>query len=205
MSHYYYTPANVFFVGILFSFGLVLISYTGYKEKPGTKKLSDDQLTTLAGICALITVIVPTSCCDSGDTTINCTRDFLFGHTDKIYNGLHLISAGLFIVILGWMCVKKFTLGDNEKLNKLYRICGYIVWSSVGLIALIIALDKLTQLDFDKLLPNYVFVLEAVALYSFAIAWLLKGHIDEDIAELKNRLLKKKPKEDADDSSSDTK
>ena len=190
MSHYYYTSSGIFFIGILFSFGLVLMAYKGY-DKDSDEQVSDDQLTSLAGLFAIITVIIPTSCCDSGDASIICTDGYLLGHSSMIYNTLHLISAGLFIVILGWMCIYKFTRSTNSesmKKHRLYRICGYIIWGAVGCIALIILLDKLTSLDFDMLLPSYVLILESIALYAFAIAWLVKGHIYEDFKAIRTKI-----------------
>jgi len=193
MSHYYYTASSIFFVGILFSFGLVLMSYKGYKKEED-ERFSDDQVTSIAGLFALITVIIPTSCTDSGDVTISCAGDYLFGHTNAIFNTIHLTSAGLFILILGWMCVYKFTRSTKPAsmyYHRFYRICGYVVWAAVGCIALIIAIDEFTNLDADTLIPGYVFVFESVALYAFAIAWLVKGKVTRNLKDFKKQLFKK--------------
>ena len=191
ISHYYYTNGSVFFIGILFSFALILLSYKGHKPKKD-EFFSDNILTNLAGLFALATVIIPTSCCNSGDETLKCIEDYLFGHQDGFFNTIHLICAGLFIFILGWMCIFKFTKStrpERKKYNKLYKVCGYIVWTCVALIAFLFAIDKWTQLDLDTLIPGYTFILESIALYAFAIAWLVKGHLKEDWLQLKQRLL----------------
>jgi len=192
MSHYYYTSSSVFFIGILFSFGLVLMAYRGY-DKDSDERFSDDQMTSMAGIFALITVIIPTSCLDSGDANIVCVDGYLLGHCSMIYNTIHLLSAGLFILILGWMCVYKFTRSTNPesmKKHKLYRICGYTVWASVGAIAILISIEKLINIKVDDYLFGYVFILESVALYAFAIAWLVKGRVNEDFKAMKTKLFK---------------
>ena len=193
ISHYYYTSSSVFFIGILFSFGLILLSYKGYRTEVD-EKVSDDFITSLAGIFILIAVIIPTSCCNSGDDSIKCGGIYLLGHINGIANTIHLVSAAIFIFILGWMCVYKFTRSKTEggkKYHTLYKICGYIVWVCVGLIAIIFALDEFTSIDFDILIPGYTFILESIALYAFAVAWLVKGKISEDVKQIRKRLFNK--------------
>ena len=189
MSHYYYTPSNIFFVGILFSFGLVLMAYVGY-EKDSDERFSDDFLTTWAGFFALATVIIPTSCCDSGDADIICGNGYLLGHTSIVYNTIHLVCAGLFIVILGWMCIYKFTRSTNPesmKKHRLYKICGYTIWGAVGCIALLIAIEKIFKVKVDDYFFGYVFIFESIALYAFAVAWLVKGKVYQDFKDIKTK------------------
>lgn len=63
MSHYYYLSfSSLLFIIILSSFGLFLISYKGYKIDKTTEKISDDWLTNIGGIAALIVVFIPTYC-----------------------------------------------------------------------------------------------------------------------------------------------
>ncbi len=189
MSHYYYTSSSIFFTGILFAFGLVLMAYRGY-EKDSDERFSDDQLTSFAGLFALITVIIPTSCYDSGDPAIICKDGYLLGHCSMGLNTLHLIAAGLFIIILGWMCIYKFTRSTKEvsmKKHRLYKICGFTIWAAVGSIGILIAIEKIFKIKVDDYLFGYVFILEAVALYAFAIAWLVKGKIDRDFKQLKTK------------------
>jgi hypothetical protein len=45
ISHYYYPKSAVFFIAILFAFGLLLISYKGYEKDKDTEKLSDNLIT----------------------------------------------------------------------------------------------------------------------------------------------------------------
>ena len=116
LSHSYYTPASIFFIGILFSFGIVLIAYKGYPaKKDDGERFSDDFLTTLAGVSILVTVIIPTKCTGSGHELAFCGDGYLFGHADSLKNGIHLLSAAVFLFILGLMCVKRFTKNDKLK------------------------------------------------------------------------------------------
>ncbi|MFK7813670.1 MAG: hypothetical protein AB8B59_14345, partial [Maribacter sp.] len=55
ISHYYYQPlSSIIFIIILSTFGLFLLSYKGYKIDAETEKISDDLLTNIGGISALI-------------------------------------------------------------------------------------------------------------------------------------------------------
>ena len=84
------------------------------------------------------------------------------------------------------MCVKKFTLSPNISLAKkrFYRTCGYIIYTCLLIILIFIAIEKLFEINFDKDIPGYVFILESIAVWSFGIAWLVKGKIKDDIARL---------------------
>ena len=72
MSHYYYQPlSSLLFIIVLSSFGLFLISYKGYKIDSTTEKISDDLLTNIGGISALIVVFIPTYCLESNSISID--------------------------------------------------------------------------------------------------------------------------------------
>jgi hypothetical protein len=189
LSHYYYTPASIFFIGIFSVFGLVLISYKGYDpDKTKNEKLSDDLITTVAGFSILVAVMIPTTCYDSGMQLSFCEDGYLFGHKDKIKGTIHLISAGIFLVLLGWMCIKQFTKSTNEDKktkNSIYRICGSIVWACVGLLIVVFLIEKILHIDLNDTIRGYTFILESIAAWAFGIAWLIKGKIDEDWSETK--------------------
>ncbi len=194
ISHYYYlTLSSLLFIIILSSFGLFLISYKGYKIDPETEKVSDDLVTNIAGLAALIVVFIPTSCLDSASDIIaafcNSCENPLFGHTDKIKGTIHLISAGVFIFSMGWMSKYKFTRSDNQRNNRIYRFCGNIVWSSIGVLIILVILEKL-KIHF-WMDTYYVFILETCAIIPFGVSWLIKGKVIEDTIKLKNKFIKK--------------
>jgi hypothetical protein len=178
ISHYYYTSSSVFFIGILFSFGLVLIAYRGYPIDPDSnEKYSDDWITTLAGIFIIVTVVIPTSCKDSLGDLQFCAEGYLFGHGNKTIGIIHLISAGAFLFFLGLMCYGKFTMGKSLSLKKkrLYKICGILIWICIGLLIVLFVLEWILNKDFNSYLPGYTFYLETLAVWAFGIAWLVKG------------------------------
>ena len=140
MSYYYYAPGAVFFIGILTAFGLVLLTYEGHprlKESDSgfkRERLSDNAIITLAGIFILIVVFLPTRAEGPLYTSVYVKNgcNYLFGHNNEVKNSVHLISAGLFLVLLGCMCFSKFTLNHKSIRTKLYKICGIIIWGMCG-------------------------------------------------------------------------
>ena len=183
ISHYYYTSASIFFVGILFAFGLVLISYVGYaKDKSKNEKVSDDLITTIAGIAILITVLIPTACTGSGGSIKFCANGYLFGHENGILGAIHLVSAAVFLFALGFMCIYNFTRNkDLVNKNKFYRTCGILVWSCIGLLVVLFSVEKLFSIEIDDYVFGYTFYLETIAVWAFGAAWLIKGKIKNDI------------------------
>lgn len=187
MSHYYYySLSSILFIVVLSSFGLFLISYKGYQKDSSNEKISDDFLTNIGGFAILIVVLIPTQCANSESVTIDalCASENypLLGHMNKTLNIIHLISAGIFIFTMGWMSKYKFTRGQNQANNKIYRLCGNIVW---GAIALLIVLVIIAFFQENFQITKYdVFILETVALVPFGISWLIKGEAMEDIKGL---------------------
>lgn len=191
ISHYYYqSVSSLIFIIILSTFGLFLISYKGYKIDKTTESVSDDFITNIGGFAAMIVVIIPTWCSGSESNLVDVictTKDYpLLGHNSKLLNTIHLISAGIFILSMGWMSRFKFIRGNDE--NKyLYKLCGNIVFIAVVLLILCIILEKL-NINFP-LKDYYVFILETVAIIPFGISWLVKGKTIEDIKELKGLII----------------
>ncbi|WP_420551630.1 hypothetical protein [Tenacibaculum aiptasiae] len=186
MSHYYYkTLSSLLFIIILSTFGLFLISYKGYKIDKETEKISDDFITNIGGIAALIVVFVPTHCSGSKSFFIDklCSNNLLplLGHNNDFKTFIHLLSAGIFILSMGWVSKYKFTRGENKTYNKVYRLCGNIVFGSVAILAIIMIIS-LFKKEFQ--LTNYdVFIFETIAVIPFSISWLIKG---QTINYLKN-------------------
>ncbi|MDD7885987.1 hypothetical protein [Flavivirga sp. 57AJ16] len=194
ISHYYYcTLSSLFFIIILSAFALFLISYKGYKKDPATEVISDDFITNIGGLAALIVVFVPTQCIGSTSASIDliCERkDYpLFGHDNMIKNIIHIISAAIFILSMGWMSKYKFTRNKGDINNKLYRICGNIVFISVGLIFFMIILEKLEIGKGLWFFKYYVFIFETTAVVPFGISWLIKGKVIDDMRHFKNTYL----------------
>ncbi|GAA3591950.1 hypothetical protein Q4Q39_05325 [Flavivirga amylovorans] len=186
MSHYYYaTLSSLFFIIILSAFALFLISYRGYKKDATSEIISDDIITNIGGFAALVVVFVPTCCTDSNSAIIDliCKNENypLFGHKSAATNAIHLISAAIFILSMGWMSKYKFTRNKDDVNNKLYNICGNIVFISVALILVMIILEKLGVGTGSLFFKYYVFIFETTAVIPFGISWLVKGKAIDDV------------------------
>jgi len=192
ISHYYYpTLSSLFFIIILSAFGLFLISYKGYTKDINSEQISDNFLTNIGGFAALIVVFIPTVCAESASEAIDliCKNETypLFGHDNKTLNIIHLISAGVFILCMGWMSKYKFTKGNKTMHNKIYKTCGNLVFISVGLLISGIILEKL---DLNFLINTYyVYFFETVAVIAFGISWLVKGKALENFTDFKEKIM----------------
>ncbi|MCB4799081.1 hypothetical protein [Neotamlana laminarinivorans] len=185
ISHYYYKPLpSLFFIIILSVFGLFLLSYKGYKFDSKTETISDDILTNIGGIAALVVVFVPTCCKESLSASIDIVcRDGnypLLGHGNTFKNTIHLVAAGVFMFTMGWMSKFKFTRSSNDVNNTIYKICGNLVWASIALIVVFIILE-----DYDIVLTKYyVFIFETTAIIPFGISWLVKGEVLDNVSDI---------------------
>jgi hypothetical protein len=189
ISHYYYSRSAVFFIAILSTFGLLLISYKGYEKDKDTEIFSDNLITHIGGIAALLVVLLPTTCngSNSAEITDMCQQNYpLFGHDNTIVWIIHLISAGVFLFIMGYMSLFRFTKGkitDEKKTkNRIYRICGITVWVSIGILGIESIFQNFHFSEYD------VFIFETISVVAFGIAWLVKGEAIKDIIDLKNKL-----------------
>ncbi len=187
ISHFYYGKfSSLYFIIVLATFALFLISYKGYTIDSATEKLSDDLITNIGGFAALIVVIIPTKCSESASAAIDiiCSDGYqhLLEHNDKTQNIIHLVSAGIFILSMGWMSKYKFTRGENDLNNKLYKFCGNMVFITLGILVVFTVLDRF-EVSFP-LKNYYVFIFETIAIIPFGISWLIKGKAIDDVKEM---------------------
>ena len=192
ISHYYYsTLPSLIFIIILSAFGLFLLSYKGYKIDKATETISDDFLTNIGGLAALIVVFIPTSCVGSTNSIIDAMCKAcelpLFGHNKDWANITHLVSAGVFILCMGWMSRYKFTRGSDDGNHKLYKWCGNAVFISVALILVCIAIEHFITDEF-LIHDYYVYIFETTAVIPFGISWLVKGKAIDDVKAMGRRM-----------------
>ncbi len=192
LSHYYYaTLSSLFFIIILSAFALFLISYKGYKKDVKTEQISDDFLTNIGGFAALIVVFIPTVCEGSTSLAIDqlcITKHYpLFGHDHATFRTIHLVSAGVFILCMGWMSKYKFTRGHKDLHNSIYKICGNVVFVSVALLIVGILLER-KNINF-LINDFYVYIFETIAVIAFGVSWLVKGEALENITAFKDKMM----------------
>jgi hypothetical protein len=154
ISHYHGTGMRNVFVGLLSAVGVFLLSYRGY----GARDWFAGQF---AGSFALLVAVFP----NTGKTT-----------------AVHFTAAALFFVILALTSLLLFTRSSESKedqpngkrrRNVVYIVCG---WGILGCVALIAAYNLFLEgrsSGLDSAGP--VFWLEALAIWFFALSWLVKG------------------------------
>lgn len=165
ISQYFYSTAGILLVGVLSAVGLFLISYKGPQK-------IDDIITNLAGVFALGIAFFPT------DTDLNSKCLLFTFPANKVVTTVHYVSAALFFISLAANSFFLFTRTDKKMItlqkqqrNHVYKTCGI-------LIIVFIALVPVCNIEKVKIwlnLPYATFALEALALLTFGISWLIKG------------------------------
>lgn len=188
-AHYFAPNLGALFSGTLCAIGVFLVYYPGHPPQDRVwmirplrnrlgewlrRLLTDSRVTTLAGLGAIGTALVPTVVGD------RCRGGLGEAGTGALCSeGLHLVCASLFLGALAYMSLVQFTQSDRppetwtreKRLSNLtYTICGSVMVLCLALIVLHYALDK--GLPFPS---HPVFLLEAVAVWAFAFSWLVKG------------------------------
>ncbi len=180
ISHYYYSESNVLFIGLLFAYGLYLFSYRGYKkDKNKLDFINDNWVTNFAGILIIMVAFIPTKANSQLIDTYHLFNPPR-GHNNGTLNTIHLICATGFFMIMAYLSYFRFTRSDNlhdseydriikKRRNKMYRICAVMVLLSL---VFILVFDFLIKPPFS---PFIVLIGEAVALFFFGLAWLVKS------------------------------
>lgn len=181
ISHYYYTNLREIFTGTLCATGLFLIRYKG-NGNPSIWK-NDNILTNISGIMALGVALIPTNPDD-----FKAKIYTLIPSTEKWLGYLHYGFGAVFFLILALLAINVFTIGQlnetrspksilNE--NNIYKVCGY----SILIFTILIPISELL-----KWFPYSTLVFEALSLFAFGIAWLIKGRALGDQGKIGEKL-----------------
>ncbi len=171
------TYYSIFAVGtfmiVLGSAGILLINYKGYNKV-------DDITATIAGIFGLLICLFPMT--NASDPTSRTGVLHLVSTTSNVF---HCISAFGFFGVLAFMSFFLFTKTDGnvtkqKKIkNIIYRVCGIGMLGSFALLLL-------------NLIPgvnvyNLTWIVEAIALFFFAISWIVKSDVTPFLQDSKNK------------------
>lgn len=186
LSAYYYVPhLRDLLVGVLWAIGAFLVFYRGYTTVPRafqnlptwlSRHMTDTKLTTLAGIGALATALLPT--CNG----YACASGFFIA-------ALHLAGSVTFLGTLAVLSICAFTESDSpreswnaEKIwsNRVYTTCGWTI------VACLVAAGFVLWLKIESIGPvsQPVFWLESLAIWAFGFSWLVKGDAIQDVLSL---------------------
>ena len=177
-SLYYYTGSVIAFTAIISSFSVVLISYTGY-PKGVKEKWSDNLITTIAGIMAAIVVIVPAASGGPNPLYDYYDQPYLLGYEEgPVRDMIHIVCTVIFISLLGSMPFFKFVLSPNisRPIYRFYKVSGLVVWGAMLALGILFLVEKVGSVDVTSWFPDYIFWLETIAVWSFSMAWMVKGH-----------------------------
>lgn len=161
ISAYYYSVMRDVFVGSLWAIAIFLICYR--------YDYLDDIASTLAGVCAIGVSLFPTA--PDVDPT---PRQSAIGWA-------HLSFASCFFLILALMAIFLFRRTDQDtptsrklQRNMVYLSCGIAILACIALAACIVLVPNLAGASWlQRLHP--IFWLEALSIFSFGIAWFVKG------------------------------
>lgn len=180
ISEFYYSDGRDLFIAVLFAIGFFFLAYTGHR-KEDDERVSDFTLAKLAGVAVLGVAFLPTTAGDPSAYPTPLVHEVLGA---RLAAGLHYLCAGVFFVSLAVFCHAKFRRGDatdpdKQRRNRVYTACGWVIYAMVALLGALGAVNALApgRLDADRF--ALVFWLEAVAVWAFAVAWLVKGRAAE--------------------------
>lgn len=173
ISMYYNTVMRNVFVSILAATALFMFAYRGY-----------DYRDRIAGISAFVFALGIAFFPPGKDMIINCNYDIPQLQRADWVRTVHLISAVLYFITLAFISFFLFTRTDKKNVvytsqkkirNRLYRVCGIIIFGSLILIALWMFFFENKFSGFEKYHP--IFWLETLALVAFGVSWLVKGEV----------------------------
>lgn len=202
ISDYYHTILRDVFVGVIVAIGLFLIAYPGHQAETG-QVLSDDRMTSLAGVAALGVAFFPNEQRLQGaslgganlgganlgganlqSANLESPLQLLLGHQAAAIG--HYLSALIFLTLLGVMCLRRFAKSAKPGRRRIYQICGGTILV-MTLCVLVASWFKVRGPSGPQGFVNgYLLVLwfEAIAVWAFSIAWLTKGRADLALARL---------------------
>ena len=172
ISSYYHTPLRDIFVGTMSAIGVFLMSYRGHDR-------AESWTANIGCVAALGVALCP----------LDADSDPLFQKSLTGY--LHTVFGGVFFVTLAFYSLVHFPRssgkdGDDEphvwERNAIYRSSGLIILTSLMFMCgyLFFLPHHWKRLANDW---NFLFIMETIATWSFAVAWLTKGRmIVADIA-----------------------
>lgn len=180
LSDYYHTVERDIFVGTLTAISLFLLTYPGHGLGAG-EWLSDDRLSSLAGLAGLGVAFFPNEN-PAGQGVLASPAQVFFGpHAAAIG---HYTSALTFLILLALICLGRFARTAKPVRRRIYRACGWtILVMTVGVLAASGFKIK-GPAGPQTFVTDWLVVLwlEAIAIWAFALAWLVKGRADLALA-----------------------
>lgn len=185
ISHFYYTNLRDLFIGTECAVGLFLIRYRGFGNAIWWK--NDNFLTNIAGVVSFGIAFIPVNPLQGMSKV-----DTLVPYYWELLGYLHYGFAATLFFIFSMLAIFVFTKGQNQDAsipvsifneNNIYRFCGY---SILFYITMISVSGWLNLFEYSTLL------FEALSLFSFGLAWLIKGRGLGDKGKIGEKLYREK-------------
>lgn len=181
ISDSFHTSMRDIFVGTLFTIGIFLIGLRGHRDADGNW-YHNDLLTTIMGIAAIGVALFPNSNPHPEATTLS---QHMLGV--NISPSFHYVSAQIFFILIAIYCYTRLPDGAGRFHRHFFLSCGHAI------VILLIGINVTSYLKIAGS-PDYkafvlenklVFWLEAIGLWVFAFAWLVKGRDEMQQARIR--------------------
>ena len=171
ISDYYFSSMRDFVVGALVAIGIFLIAYRDNSSSDDRR--GESGLGIMAGCAAIGLALFPNKPHAMGiETFFHAVMD------DRISVVLHFLSSFVFLTALTVFCLVKFSKDAPARQRLIYFCCGWSIISA-GVVAtfasFVRAFDWFQAQAFVEDW-NLIFWLEALGIWAFCVAWLVKGH-----------------------------
>ena len=182
ISDYYHTLSRDIFVGLLTAIGVFLLCYTGFRREPD-EPVSDDIVTTIAGVAALVVAFVPNRGTLNASMDPEALAQIMFGV--MVCDYIHHLAAGTFMLSTAYLCAYKFARTAKPGRRRIYRFCAWTIVAAFLATAVAATLRKVgTPAQYDFVVNNQlVFWFEAIGVWAFSFSWLTKGRADRALIQ----------------------
>ncbi|MCB1333585.1 MAG: hypothetical protein KDK26_08010 [Roseivivax sp.] len=174
ISDFYHTTYRDIFVGTLCAIGVFLISYRGYRREPG-EWIDDDWLATTAGVASFGLALMPT---ETPAGTVETFTQRIFGV--DLTPVLHYSCALVFFLSIALFCLVKFARTARPGRRRIYQFCGWLILAMLILTAVAAYFKRVVGgPGAEFVLANkLIFWFEAIGIWAFGLAWLVKSRAD---------------------------
>lgn len=174
ISDFYHTTYRDIFVGTLCAIGVFLISYRGYRREPG-ELIDDDWLATVAGFAAFGLALLPTET-PTGQVETFTQRIFGVDLTPV----MHYSCALLFFLSIALFCLWKFARTVRKRRRRVYQFCGWLIVAMLILTAIAAYFKRVVGGPGAAFVLEHklIFWFEAIGIWAFGLAWLVKSRAD---------------------------
>jgi len=186
ISDYYHTLLRDIFVAVMSTIGVFLICYTGYRPEPDLR-LSDDVVTTVAGVAALMVVFLP----NQGTMITSLEPRALGQHVVGVRASdmLHNLAATTFLLCMPFSGGAGGARTASPGRRWIFRACAAVIVAATVAVIAAACVRRLGSPDQAAFVIEHqlIFWFQALGVWAFSVGWLVKGRVDRDVLGLRRR------------------